>query len=329
MKDLKKFTEFRVLVLILCGIAIIYLLRLVWGIMAIFSDVALLLILSWLLSFILEPLVKKFAVWGTPRIVAAGLVYLGLVVIIGIASAIIIPTIVTQLTILAGLLPVLFSSAPGWAAQLQTFLTTTLANSVVIISSFASAIMGSLLVLIISFYFSIERAQISKFILDIIPDEYKDDYRFLEGVINNSFANFLRTQVVLGILVGVATLIVLSVLRINYILSASVAAGVLAVIPVVGPALAIIPPLLPAFLVSVNTGLVVLSVLFLTQQIIYNVVSPKVLGKALKIHPLIVLLSFVIGYKIGGAWGAIFAVPVTSAAVVVLREFIKHWKEQT
>ncbi len=327
MRGLDKLPEMRVLLVILTAIAGIFLWRLVWGFLVIFSDIALILILSWLLAFILEPLVKKLTSKGLSRLAAAGLVYCGLAVIMVIGGMIVVPVIVTQLTSLAGTLPVLFLQAPEWADRAQIFLTNTLTNSVAMVSSLASAMVNFVLILIISFYFLVERAAISKFILDIIPDSFKEDWRFLERVINTSFAGFLQTQVVLGILVGVATFFILLILKVNYVLSAAVATGILAVIPVVGPILAIVPPLLPAFLASFNTGVITTVVLVLMWQIIYNVVAPKLLGKALKIHPLVVLLSFIIGYKIGGVWGAVFAVPVVSAAVVIAREFLTHWRK--
>ncbi|MEK7127251.1 MAG: AI-2E family transporter [Patescibacteria group bacterium] len=317
--------EKRIFYILLSILAGFFLLQQVWSFIGLFSDIILLIVLSWLLAFILEPVVKKLAIKKIPRIAAAGIIYLALAVFLTIIGLIIIPTVVSQLTVLARALPPFFASAPEWAARFQTFLSTTLSNSVTIAQSIAAAFLNLLLVLIFSFYFLIDRERISKTIYGLLPNEWEDEYRFLEKVINTSFAGFLRVQVALGLIVGVTTFLVLIILRVNYALSASVAAGILAIVPVVGPALAIIPPILPALLVSFNTGLITFAVLFLLQQIIYNVVSPKVIGDTLKLHPIFVLLSFVVGYKIGGAWGAVFAVPVTSAVVVITREFLTHW----
>lgn len=319
--------EKRIFYILLSILAGFFLLQQAWNFISLFSDIILLTILSWLLAFILEPIVKKLATKKVSRLAAAGIIYLALAIFLTVIGLIIIPTIVSQLTILAHVIPPFFDSAPEWATRFQSFITTTLSNSVTIAQSIAATFLNLILVLIFSFYFLIDRERISKTIYNLLPDDWEDEYRFLEKVINTSFAGFLRVQVALGIIVGISTFLVLVILRVNYALSASVAAGILAIIPVVGPILAIIPPLLPALLVSLNTGLITLAVLFLLQQIIYNVISPKVIGDTLKLHPIFVLLSFVIGYKIGGAWGAVFAVPVTSAIVVITREFLTHWQK--
>ena len=74
--------------------------------------------------------------------------------------------------------------------------------------------------------------------------------------------------------------------------------------------------------------LIATSVIILTGQLVYNILSPKLLGTALKIHPIIVLLSFLVGYRLGGVWGAIFAVPVTSAIFIIVKEILKYWKQE-
>ncbi|MDO8514967.1 MAG: AI-2E family transporter [bacterium] len=319
--------EKRVFYILLSILAGFFLLQQAWSFIGLFSDIILLIVLSWLLAFILEPIVKKLTIHNLSRPVAAGIVYAGLTILLTIIGVIVIPTVISQLTVLAHVLPPFFATAPEWAARFQTFVTTTLSNSVVIAQSIAATFLNLLLVLVFSFYFLVERESISKTIFNILPDEWEDEYKFLEKVINTSFAGFLRVQVVLGIIVAVTTFVVLLILRVNYALSASVAAGILAIIPVVGPVLAVIPAVLTASLISINTGLITFIILFLLQQIIYNVISPKIIGDTLKLHPIFVLLSFVVGYKIGGTWGAVFAVPVTSALVIVVREFLDHWQK--
>ncbi len=213
--------------------------------------------------------------------------------------------------------------APDW---LQQFVTATLSNAVIIAQNVTATLFNLVLVLIFSFYFLIDRDRIGKIIDDLVPKEWRDEFHFLEKVVNTSFAGFLRVQVAIGFIVGITTFVVLKILGIDYGLTASAAAGILAIVPVVGPVLAVLPPVLPALMVSVNTGLITLIILFLLQQIIYNVISPKVLGETLKLHPIFVLLSFIVGYKIAGFWGAVFAVPVTSAFVIIIEEFLYHFK---
>ncbi|OGG05872.1 hypothetical protein A2872_02630 [Candidatus Gottesmanbacteria bacterium RIFCSPHIGHO2_01_FULL_42_12] len=316
--------EKRILYILLSIIAGLYLLQITWGFLAMFSDIFLILILSWLLSFILEPVVRSITQKNTSRLVAASIVYVFLGIFLFILGMVIVPTIISQLTIILGAIPDLARTAPEW---LQQFVTATLSNAVAIAQNITAAIFNLVLVLIFSFYFLIERDRISKLIYDLLPDDWESNFRFLEKVVNTSFAGFLRVQVALGAVVGITTYLVLTIMGINYALTASFAAGILAIVPVVGPALAVLPPILPALMTSVNTGLITFVVLFLLQQIIYNVVSPKVIGETLKLHPIFVLISFIVGFKIAGFWGAVFAVPITSAFVIIIQEFIYHNKK--
>jgi len=66
-------------------------------------------------------------------------------------------------------------------------------------------------------------------------------------------------------------------------------------------------------------------ILLLAQQIIFNIWGPKFIGKAFKIHPIVVLLSFIVGFKIAGVMGAIFAIPVISIIILVIRDLGHHF----
>ncbi|MDP2860334.1 MAG: AI-2E family transporter, partial [bacterium] len=59
------------------------------------------------------------------------------------------------------------------------------------------------------------------------------------------------------------------------------------------------------------------------------VLVPKLMGAALKIHPVVILLSFLVGAKIAGIWGAFFAAPFIAVAVVIVREILAHYRQQT
>ena len=328
MKNISKLFEFRVF-LILAIIALAWhLLEIFASFFKFFSDVFLLVILSWILAFILEPLVIKLSQKGLGRNASAGIIYLGIAVVTIILISIVIPTIVTQFTQLSTLIPVYLPQNSSLAPQIEKFLTSTLSNSVQFASQIASGITGLLLIFILSFYILVSKKEISQTIKDLIPDDYEDDYVFLENVLNNTFASFIRIQVFLGLVLGVITFITLLILGVNFAVSTSIASAILAMIPVVGGILFIFPAILAALTFSFNKMLIVGTILLITSQLIFNVVGPKLLGQALKIHPLVVFISFLIGYKIAGIWGAVFAVPVTSSVLIIAKDVLKYWKAE-
>lgn len=327
-KKLSSLLEFRIF-LILAIIALAWhLLTLLGSVLGVFTDIALILFLSWILSFILEPLVLALSVRVKNRITAAVTIY-ALIALLFIALIwIVLPTTILQLTQLTAVLPTTFPQNSLLSSQLQTFLATTLSNSASLVTQVASGVTGLVLVFILSFYLLISKKEISDWIAKLIPDEYEEDYQFLGNIINTTFASFLRIQVSLGLVLGFVTLVCLSILRVNFPLSTSIASAILAMIPVIGAVLFLLPPALAALTISVEKMVIVTVVLVLAAQLVYNFWAPKLFGQALKIHPIIVLLSFLVGYKIAGIWGAIFAVPITSALTIIGRDLIKYWQEE-
>ncbi len=325
---LSNLTEFR-LFLILAIIALSwYLLSLLGSFLGLFTDVALILFLSWILAFVLEPLVTYLADRGFNRIVAAIVIYFCIALLLGSLLWMVLPTTITQFSQLVTIVPLYLPKDFLFTTQVQTFLTNTLSNSIVLASQIASGLTGILLIFILSFYLLVSKKEVSVAIKSLVPNEYEEDYDFIENVINTTFASFLRVQILLGLVLGLIVFLSLSLLKVNFALSTSIASGILAMIPAVGPFLFLLPPLLAALTISVEKVVIVTIVLVLAAQLVYNLLSPKLLGEALKIHPIIVLISFLIGYKLAGVWGAIFAVPVTSALTIVGKDVLEYWREE-
>ncbi len=325
---LPKNSEFRLFALLASIVLALYLLSVIWGIISIFSDLILILVLSWLLAFILDPIADRLMKKGLSRIVSALLIYSGLTILFIMLVLVVLPSVANQLTSLSNSLPAVFERAPFWTNRFEGLIAGTLSNSIAFAQTLATFLTGLLLVAIISFYFLLSRDEINRFIYNLVPTDYKPDYEFFQKVLNTTFASFLRVQVVTGIIVGVITTLVLAFLSVEFSLSAGLLAGILAMVPVVGPIISIIPPVLAGLTTSAQKGLLSGTVLFLLFQLIYNIIVPELMGSALNIHPIVVILSFIVGFKIAGLWGAIFAVPIAVSAGLIFKELLKYWQEE-
>lgn len=322
------FPELRILAIL--GIITLgwHLLSIFGSFLGMFTGIFLLLVLAWILAFILEPLVNKISKFGLNRIWSAVLTYIILAIVFTVLVVAVLPTTVSQISQLASLLPGYLPENFLLTPKVTDFLATTATNSVFLASQVAGALTNILLAFILSFYFLISKADVSKFILSVIPEQYKDDYLFLEKTLTQTFGAFLQIQVVLGLVLGLITLVTLVVLQIDFAISTSIFAAFLAMIPVVGAVIFLVPVILACLTVSLQKMIIAVVVIVLAAQLIFNVLSPKLLGNALKIHPVIVLLSFLIGYRLAGLWGAIFAIPVTSAFAIIGQELLKYWQEE-
>ena len=124
---------------------------------------------------------------------------------------------------------------------------------------------------------------------------------------------------------GVETLVLFGI---DFAPSTAVVSGLLTVIPVIGVVLALMPPFLASFVQDPSKALFILAILLVAQQLVYNLLGPKLIGQAFKIHPIIVLISLLVGFKVAGFIGSVFAIPVVSIATIVGKEIIEKRKEE-
>ncbi len=327
-KSLSKFPEWRIVGLLSIVVLSWHILSLFRSLLGYISDILIIIILSWIFAFIVQPLIEYLMKKGLSRLASTGLVYLGIAIVLLASLVVVLPQTVSQLSQLSSSLPQVLPQNSALTPKVETFISNSLNNSVTLVSQAASAVTGLILVFVLSFYFVLSRKEISQSILKIIPDKYEEDFEFLQKTINESFAVFIRVQFFIGITIGIITFLTLTILRVPFALSTSLLSAVFAMIPIVGAIIAVVPPTLSALTVSINLALITVAIIILASQLIYNILAPKLLGNAFRIHPIIIILSFVIGYKIAGTWGAIFAIPVVGAASLVAKDLLKYWKEE-
>jgi predicted PurR-regulated permease PerM len=309
-------------------------------ILASFGDIILVFFLAWLLAFILSPIVARLT-WTIPvlpRVLAVVLVYgvllsgLGILIVV-VAGAVLRSTrdFIAGIPQLTQDLPVLL--AP-WEAQLRGLglevdmvsraqellqnLGTYAAGLAGPLQGIAFASLGTignlLFVFILSLYLVADRDAIVAFLFRLVPPQWKDDAAFIEESVSRSFGGFLRGQAVMGITYGLLAAVTSFVLRLDYLAATSVIAGALMAIPFFGPFVAWAPPLLVAFFTAPAVVIPTLIAMALGWLAVMNFIAPRVMADALRIHPVVVLGSVVVGLKVAGMAGAIFGIPI--AAVI-------------
>lgn len=322
----KNLTSFKILTTLLIIAVGIYLYQIFSQFLANFSDVIIILICSWLVSFVLAPFVNALTVTlKLSKIVAAFVVYAIFFALLAVIIQSFIPTVYQQIQQLVLILPKYIKVAPPFLQKWLEFAPSYLDNSLPIISSVATVLFDISLVLIISFYFVIDSDRINAELYDLTPKKWHKDIQFIQHVINTTFASFIRVQLLFGLLAGIATWIVLRIFNVEFAASTALLSGILAVIPMIGPILTIIPPLLLPLLTNTTQALIIFIILLAIGQVIFNIIGPKLLSRTFKIHPVIVLLSFIVGFKIAGALGAIFAVPVLGIIIIVFHQLSRHF----
>jgi predicted PurR-regulated permease PerM len=302
-----------------------------------------------LVVYLLHPPIDRIARAGLPRWLAVLLVYVGVgFVIIEALSLMLRPlvdqvvTFVRQLPTLAvqldqqlqrlseyyrglDLPPQLRNVIDQWLAELAE--TGAGIDPGVLLPVFnataglVAAVFGYILIPVWAFYLLKDRPALSSAFDRALPAEWRDDAWHVIRTVERVFGQWIRAQVVLGITVGVATFLGLMVLaRLidpvfgQFALLLAIVAGVLELLPIIGPIIASIPALLIAATLGIEAFAAVLLLYVLVQQVENNLLVPKIQGDAVKLHPSAVMFALVIGGSIFGLLGAILSLPVAAAS---------------
>lgn len=287
------------------------------------------------------------------RGVAVSLIYLGVVIVVIVSGVFLLPMVTAQSIQLATRIPDYVAQVPFLLQAIQDELArrglpiqaldlTTMAqyrelaqdarniatviaqNAVGLLTSLATLVANLFLVLVLSFYMMLDGPRLVQGILDLVPPATQDDVRYFFGAVDRTFGGFLRGQVIAAVLAGLGTMVVMEVSRLGFVLAVGVVSGIMMLIPLVGAPLAVILPTLIALLQSgPSTALSVFLILFVFQQILFNMVIPRIIGEALGMHPLLVLAALLVGIRVAGFWGALFGIPVVGV-LATMALFVYH-----
>ncbi len=330
IEDLKKeFSLFKLALVLLSVSLSIYLLQILWQFLGNFSDVIGIVVIAWLLSFILEPLVDIVSKLSKlPKVWSALIVYTFFALLLSAMVFVFIPVVLSEFQSLSRIAPKYLSSFPKFVQTWNNAFTNSLDTLISLIPSLATIFINIILILVLSFYLIIDRDKINEEMYKLAPKNWHENLKFTQNVINETFASFLQIQVIFGVLAGITTWIVLRIFSVDFAASISLVAGLLTIIPLVGPILGILPPTFVALATNPNNpteAVLIFAILLLLQQITFNAIGPKLMGRAFKLHPIVVFMSIIIGYKIAGALGAVFVVPVLGILVIVIKKLGYHF----
>lgn len=166
-----------------------------------------------------------------------------------------------------------------------------------------------------------------KYFRSLAPIEYQPYVAHLMKKMSHKMGEWLRGQIILGLIVGVAVYIGLTLLGVKYALVLALIAGILEVIPYVGPIISLVPALIVGFAQSPVIGLAVIILYLIVQQLENNVLVPKVMQKVTGLNPIISILALLVGLKAGGLAGAVLSIPLAMMGVVILEDLFRDVTE--
>ena len=184
---------------------------------------------------------------------------------------------------------------------------------------FVGSIFGYLIIPVWTFWILRDRPRIVRAFDRAVPVEWRADTWAALGIVRRVFGSWVRGQLILGLVVGVATFIGLMVLGTlvdpvfsRYAVLLAVIAGILELLPVIGPIIAAIPAILLGATAGVPAMVAALLLYFAIQQVENTILVPKIQGDATDLHPAVVIFALILGGAVAGLLGAILALPVAA-----------------
>jgi predicted PurR-regulated permease PerM len=180
-------------------------------------------------------------------------------------------------------------------------------------------VLNFILAPVLAAYLLIDLPKIQKAFIHYLPPRYRDEWVPLLERSGQAVGAFFRGQLLVALIVAAMSCVSFALIHLPFSLPIGLLAGFFNIIPLVGPfvggALAV--------LVGAVTGGVALAVkaglaMVLVQQIDNHFISPKVVGKAVRLHPVVVILALLAGATLGGLWGMLLAVPTVAVAKIVI-----------
>ena len=318
-------------IFLIAAVVVLYFLR----------SVVAIVLLAMLLAFLVDPIATKLSQYKIPRWISVLLVYLAFLLVAVGSLILIVPTLVDQTTqVLTDYAP-LIEQASGGAIDVTGFLSgaifdqdfNSLVASIrdagitdflpqlvtVIADVFGGAITG-LLILILAFYLVVEEKKLLEGLESVLPKKYKVFTEDLLPKLRYKVGRWVRGQLLIMFLIFLMVYIVLSIIGVPYALVLALAAGLLEIIPFIGPTLSVVPAMIIAVPISPLSPILVMVFYFIIQQIEAEFLTPKIMQKAIGLNPVIVIIAVLVGFEVGSVLGAMLAIPFTMILAVFLRE---------
>lgn len=301
-----------------------------------------------LLAYAIYPLVRLFS-RVLPRFAAIALAYVVVIAALGVIGYLVVNTAVEQITALAKQVAMLLEPGTNGAPSRITVELEKLGISATQINNLGNQIVGQaqglagsavpviagifggivdvILVIVLSIYLEIDGHRIMRWLRTKSPLKLRPRLNFVITTFERVVGGYIRGQILLSALIGVLVGIGMTLLHVPYAVLLGLLAFVLEFIPIIGVFISGAACVLLALTVNPVLALVVLVYFILIHIIEGDVVGPRIVGRAIGLHPAVSIFALLAGAELFGLWGALFASPVAGVIQAVFVEIWHEWRE--
>jgi predicted PurR-regulated permease PerM len=303
-------------------------------------------VLGTFLAFLISPLVDRLDRMGVPRSVGILLIFVWLGALVAGIVLLAVPVIYAEILALRAQAPALAMSAQERLQVLQggpievlgiqidltsmtkaaaqhanEFLLGQFGNALNFTLAAVSTVLQTILLLIIAFLVAHDHAAIRAQLRRLVPQDYRSDFDQIYSNVKSMLYAYIRGQLTIAAMVGVLVGIAITLLGLPYGAALGLLVGVAALVPYLGPVIGAVPVVLIGLATSPVKGLEVAVVYIVITGIILNFVYPKVMGDAVRLHPILVIIAFIAGFSVAGILGMFVAVPI-AATLRILFDYL-------
>ncbi len=341
--------------ILICIIALGVIVSTVWTLVGQFFDAILLLLLSMAIAFLITPVVNFLEKRKIPRLLGTFLVYIVIAgVLVGFVYALIF-SMVNQVANFSTTVVTFVNTIPERGSnfinflekqanipnesvdnaltqlrdQVTSFVTTLPTSALSVLTFLTNTFLNFFLLAVLSFYLTVDGKRIRNSIISVVPKRSLSNVLLFEDALNRVVGNYIRGQLTLALFVGMAAALICAITGLGqFALIFGVLAFLFETIPMVGPGLASISPILASLLLPdpFPRTIFVVAGFVLLQIGESNILGPRIVGHAVGLHPVASIMSLLVFAHLfgtafgafGGAMGALIATPIVAAVWVVI-----------
>jgi predicted PurR-regulated permease PerM len=294
---------------------------------------------SIIVAFLVAPAVNRLEQAIGNRVLATGIVYLGVLATVGVALTLIAGPLIREAAAFAREMPRYLDRVPDWAhgleamaanfglqlqfteltreatTQLQAAGAIVLSGTLGIAAGVTSALADVLLTLVLSFYLSVDGPRLREQLHARVPTEHQPRLLRVEDSLRRVFGGYVRGQLILGVTIGIMAGVGATLFGLPYPVVLAVLAAVFELVPMFGSLLGAVPSLIAALFQPFPTVLWVALFFIGINQVETYLLAPRITGESLGLRPLWALAALLIGVELAGFLGALVAVPVAALLV--------------
>jgi len=323
--DISTSTIFR-FILIILGFIFVYLIR----------DILLNIFIALIIAAAIDAPVDWMAKHKVWRPLGTAIIYLSVFGLLALFLYVVMPPLSGQLGVLVSNLPehlnklgtsfevleqkIGLGSLQGILTQINDRLSWAGSNVMEAVVNIFGGLFSACMILVISVYLVIQDKGIKEFVSSMTPQSSQAYVIDLTERVQLKLGSWLRGQLILMFIMGVLAFIGLSLLGVKFALILALLAGLFEIVPYIGPILGSGPAVALAFLQSPILALFVVILFIVAHQFENYLIAPLVLRRAVGLNPLVIIISMIIGAKLGGILGVVVAVPIVATLSVFLND---------